>query len=278
MESSGFLHFKDVFSRRSIELLYDYVINIDLQEETLKYIHVSYDYNSGVMKTPTKNASNSQTFFENIKEHLNGYNFNVNSNNRIVFQLYNKNQNPDISVSNQKLPDGTFLAKLYSRESMNFVKNFFAKNKQFIENLVSLNKKLYPYLSIYPVHEYTKLFINRPNCLDQEVHCDQPDEIERNTMYLIIPLNDCDEDMGTTVFYDNRQVKKYFTKGDDSWYNKGLVKNLDNDQKKIFELAEYNVPFQVGDAIIFFGDTIHRGTRNQSKKSRLFLHMAFQKN
>lgn len=117
-----------------------------------------------------------------------------------------------------------------------------------------------------------------PNCADQEVHCDLPNATkQRNTIYIIIPLNDCDEHMGTTVFYDDKHVGKYSTK-DESWFNKGHLENLDDKMRKEFKLAEYNVPFQVGDAILFFGDSIHRGTRNQSTKTRCFLHVAFQKN
>lgn len=277
MESRGFLHIKDAFSRRSIELLFEYFRKIYLQGDEVEYKYVNYDNHSGLI-SPSTNASHSHTFLENIKEHLNGYNFNVNSNNRTVFQLYNRHQNPNIAITNQKLDDGTHLGKLYSRESMNFVKDFFTKNKKFVENLVSLNKKIFPFLSKYPVHEYTKLFVNRPGCADQEVHCDLPNETEhRNVIYIIIPLNDCNEDMGTTVFYDNKRVGKYFVK-DESWFNKGKLENFDQDMKKNFKLAEYNVPFQIGDAILFFGDSIHRGTRNKSDKSRFFLHTAWTKN
>jgi ectoine hydroxylase-related dioxygenase (phytanoyl-CoA dioxygenase family) len=273
----AFLHMKNTFSRRSIELLFDHVKKIHSQEVLVYHKNVSYDENSGSI-TPLHNQSNSQSCFEDIKDHLTGYNFNVNSNNRTVFQLYNAIQNRELALNDQKLQDGTVLGRLYSRESMNVVKNFFAKNKQVIENLVCLNKKLYPFLTEYPIHQYTKLFANMPNCPDQELHCDFPDETEhRNTIYIIIPLNDCDKDMGTTVFYDNNYVGKYFVK-DESWYNKGKIENLDENVKEEFKLAEYNVPFKIGDAVIFFGDSIHRGTRNQSGKIRYFLHMAWRKN
>lgn len=280
LESRGFLHIKDGFSRRSVATLYDHFRKLDLQE-SIKFKYVSYDQNSGLLKNPKKSlkvGSDSESSFENLKDHLSSYNFNVNSVERTVIQLFNLRCNSDIAVSNQKLPDGTLLAKLYSIESMNFVKDFFSKNKQLVENVVFLNKKLHPYLSIYPVHKYTKLFFNMPNCADQEVHCDLPIETNhRNTIYIIIPLNDCDEHMGTTVFYDNRCAGKYFTK-DESWFNKGHIESLDDNMKHDLKSAEYDVPFQMGDAIVFFGDSIHRGTRNQSKKTRCFIHMAFSKN
>lgn len=273
----GFVHLQDVFSRRSIEILYDYIGKINFDERLVEFKYASYDEKSGLFKPPGL----VQGFREpdpkplTLKDHLTGYNHNVNSDKRCVLQLYNQNH-VTVDLTERKLANGTVLARKYTQETVNFLKTFFLRNKQFVENLVVHNKKLYPFLCKYPVHKYTKLFVNEPNCGDQEVHCDQPDQTERDTMYLIIPLDDCDKDMGTTVFYDNKHVGKYFTNGD-SWFNKGHVENFDNEMKKDFELAEYNVPFQVGDAIVFFGDTMHRGTCNRSKKSRKFLHIAWTK-
>ena len=276
----GFVHIEDAFTRKSIDILHDAFTTIDFEEDAIKFQYVGYDEKSGSITRPT--TPDGRLIFqgletESLRDHFKAYNFHVNSQGRTVIQLYNEKQNPDLQVSEERLPDGNLLGRVLSTSTMDYVARFFAKNKQLIENLVTRNKKLYQYFREYPVHEYTKLFLNEPGCANQEVHCDKPvEDTRRNTMYVVIPLNDCDEDMGTTIFYDNALVAKYFT-GEDAWFNRGNVENFGNEMKKDFETAEYNVPFKAGNAILFFGDSIHRGTRNISSKTRVFLHMAWRK-
>lgn len=273
----GFFHIKNAFSEKSVEILYKCLKIDDVEKSSVKYQWITYNHESDLIKPLRDNETDQQSWhFENMIDYLRGYNFNVNSDQRTVFQLYNRNINPNCTVSDEKLPDGTSLGRLYSNDSIDKVRELFSRNEQFVNNLLSQNKTLYPYMSEYPIHEYTKLFINRPGCNDQEVHCDSPLDNERDSMYIIIPLTDCDEDMGTTVFYEDRRIRKYINT-DESWYNKGLVEQLNNDMKNDFESSEYNVPFKAGDAVIFFGDTAHRGTRNRSDKPRLFLHVGLKK-
>jgi|TARA_B110000240_G_C13412780_1_gene415926 hypothetical protein len=263
MESHGFVHIKNVFPRKSIEIVSNYLQQIDFNEKSIEYNNISYDDKNGIIKD-----LKCETI--GMKDYLVGYNFNVNSDQRTVIQMYYTGLDGDAG----DVPN-PYLGKLCSNDTMRNVKQFSRRNKQMIENILSQTNELYPYLSKYPKHDYTKLFINEPGCKDQELHCDDPEDIEREKMYIIIPLNDCDTDMGTTIFYDANHVGKYLT-NDESWYNKGPLENLNGKIKEDFQLAEYNVPFQIGDAVLFFGDSVHRGTCNRSDKNRLFLHLAFR--
>lgn len=108
----------------------------------------------------------------------------------------------------------------------------------------------------------------------QEVHQDSPEGMNR--IFITIPLEKTSKEMGPTVFYDERIVKKYRVKsgGDNKKLgNIGYYKDMKGEKKAGFEKGREQYELVEGDITIHRDITYHNGGENKTNKTRKFLFL-----
>lgn len=240
INNKGFLHLRNIFSLRSIELVLKYVTNIQ------------YDYKINFFDKNTKSES-----YETLGNHLYGNNNTIQKEEkRVVIQLFLENAMIDNTKNRQ-----------YDKEDLEYVQNLFKNSYKIVSNLIECSNDLYKVLHTYCMST-VKIYFAKPDCEDQEIHCDAPNE---DAIILLIPLIDYDLKMGTTVLFDKNYLERY---DKESFF---YFDTIGIESKHDFEKAKYDVNFKVGDAILFKSDTFHFGGKNMSNHDRIFLHLVFEK-
>ena len=240
LNQKGFIHFKNIFDINEVNNYFKYIKSIDYNKK-IKY------------------NTNQITNIKPLKNYLLGYNPNVSNKNKDVIQLYaiiiNETLTRSLIFKNEKQP-------IYD---MNMT------NLQLLTKLIN-NSILSQLLNEYYVLSI-KYFINKPNSNEQEIHCDDPIKKYGEEIICVIPLN-YNSNGGTTTFYNNEFVNKYKNISNKrKLYNIGYFDNLSENIKKDFLNAEYKHIFNIGDCILFKGDTFHNGTKNKSNYNREFLYI-----
>lgn len=280
LKKNGFEHIPNAFTRKSIELIsnyfmksnfskFEYIIHYDvvLQDDIIKHGKY-YDEDDFIENFKI----NSEKLSMNLFEALHSENVYVNNENRSVTQISTNliyNGIPKYQKNKNKNESDQQTISIRDHFDLIYVTNFIKMNIKLIGNLI-FNNVLHNYLKDYLFFD-AKIFINKPGCKNQEIHADAPNE---DNMLLLIPLNDCDINHGTTVFYDNAIVQKYAKP--DLW-KLGNIDTLEAEMKTNFEKAQYKVPFKIGDAVLFNTKTFHNGTSNTSNSNRIFLSIFLEK-
>ena len=272
--SKGFIHISNVFTKKSIDILTNFYVKYNFNELIHYDIVSEENFKANINKLDIDEIIDN--FRINDKQesmgmdiYLSGKNFYVNNDNREVIQL-STNLNNGLQLFRFVKKEGTEekFAFIFDRTDIQYVLNFMFINMKYIDNLLTGNNVLYKYLRGYNFID-SKIFINKPGCKNQEIHCDSPNE---NNLLLLVPLSDCDDNSGTTVLFDNEIVAKYLKP---NLYKLG---NFESDEmKEDFSKSEYKKPFKIGDAIIYNTKTFHYGSQNISDKNRMFLSILFEK-
>ena len=238
--------------------------DVVLQDDIIKH-GKNYDEDDLIEKFKI----NSEKLSINLFEALHSENYYVNNENRSVTQIStNLNSGIPKYIKHKNESDQQTIS-IRDNSDMIYLINFIKMNIKLIGNLI-FNNVLHNYLKDYLFFD-AKIFINKPGCKTQEIHADAPNE---DNLLLLIPLNDCDTDHGTTAFYDNAIVQKYAKP--DLW-KLGNIDTLESEMKSNFEKAQYKVPFKIGDAVLFNTRTFHNGTCNTSNSNRVFLSILLEK-
>lgn len=239
----GFLHLKNIFTIKSLDLVSKYINSIRYDDK-IKYF----------------DKANGKQSYETLKDHLCGENYLVHNSSRDVVQIYLENA----LINNDQSQ------KIYDEYDVENISELFSKSYKIIANLIEYSNELYRILNSYCLTTI-KVFNNKPKCNTQEIHCDDPND---NAIILLVPLVDCDILMGTTILYDDKFVKKYFKKDQ---YKLGYLEELNDNMREDFLKGKYEEIFSKGDAILFKSTTFHSGSHNMSKDTRKFLHIVFEK-
>lgn len=149
-----------------------------------------------------------------------------------------------------------------------------------IENMF---EKLCGEKKIYQIM-YINLFEIFSGSPEQEIHWDAPEELNR---YLItIPLVDTTLEMGPTIFYSEKYVKKlrkkkifsesflpmeYYMAEKMKYGNIGFYHDQNNKDKKILKKARCQYELSKGDITVHRDITLHSGGINYTENIRAFL-------
>ena len=127
-----------------------------------------------------------------------------------------------------------------------------------IDNLIFTNSHLYRYIHDHD-HFFSKLFVNKHGCQDQEFHADLLHENYMDDIILLIPLNDCHDQMGTTEIIDNTFLHKYSIEKNNKTKlieiqslldDDTIVKPYQNIMNQDLIKSVFQSYFKVGDAIL----------------------------
>lgn len=205
----------------------------------------------------------------NGKDRLDGHNPFINNSGRTVIQVYQYD----------RLHDDNICIGAHERE-------YNLQNKDAIERSVSDSQHLESLLKDYRL-DHAKLFFNHPGCDTQEIHCDFADDFGvRDFLYMLIPLNNCNDNMGTTVFYYSYKVLDYLLAANPFLLPicineevQTIIEDVNSscDLNQVFSDSTYKKSFKIGEALLFLGDTYHQGTSNHSKDIRKFLYTGWTK-
>lgn len=283
LKTNGFTYLPNVFTKKSIEILKKRFENFNFE----KQMHFQICHFDLINKR-FYDLPNSHLLSESISNFVRGENYNVNSKSRIVRQLYMEG---GIGKYKFKVPEAYThdnryqIAHKYDIDHINNINLFFIQNKQIIDNLIFTNSHLYRYIHDHH-HFFTKLFVNKPGCQDQEFHADLLHENYMDDIILLIPLNDCHDQMGTTEIIDNTFLHKYSIEKNNKTKLIEIQSLLDDDTiEKPYQnimnqdliKSVFQSYFKVGDAILLKNSTIHRGTKNISSHDRIFIHVSLRK-
>ena len=275
LETNGYVHLKDVFTRKSIEILrryflrleYQRVMHYDIVEEGVYVENISGGIGN-VLKCKVNDHKLETTFGEIVE----GSNQHANSFNREVYEIIPENVR---HVGNHLVTysrDSRMItyARIFSEDSSLFYRDLLLTSKKYIENIVNMNKVLHPYLSSKYKLITARIFFNHPGCKTQEIHTDDSGDVE--TLVLIIPLTDFDVESRTTVIYVDRIVDEHTKKK-----SLGQLETLSSERKMKFMRAAYRGEFQVGDVVMYKSTNYHQGTENTSDRDRIFVHLILEK-
>ena len=268
LEKEGFLVIPKAFSNKEVNLLSDHFKSVDYDRK-MHFKTIQWDE---VRKDIHEQPSSTEDS-ESLSVFIDGHNVYVNCEGRVVRQLYMPIESVDkfkAAYPERRSEDGNYkIVKMFCDESMCFINDFFISNKKLLEKFIFTNKYVSKYTQGY-THMASKLFVNRPGCKDQEIHSDDLTP----GLILIVPLNDCDNRMGTTILYNDNIVKKY---NDSEELSFGHIESKSASVKADFSKAQTLKYFKAGDAVLFKTTTFHRGTENLSNKDRVFIYMHFTK-
>tara|TARA_X000000368_G_scaffold302742_1_gene241263 strand:+ start:169 stop:999 length:831 start_codon:yes stop_codon:yes gene_type:complete len=265
LNQKGFIHFKNIFDINKVNNYSEYIKSIDYEKQ-IKYNNISY----------TNQIINGKPMFMSLKKFLLGHNIYISNKNRDVIQLYaiifnERLTKPFIQFNQPNIPINQRIRSLIFENERPSIYNINITNLQLLTTLIN-NSILSKILNDYYILSI-KYFINKPNSNEQEIHCDEPNNQYGEGIICIIPLN-YNSNGGTTAFYNNEFVNKYKNiSNKQQLYNIGHVDNLSENIKKDFLNAEYKHIFNIGDCILFKGDTFHNGTKNKSNYNREFLYI-----
>lgn len=284
MKTNGFTYLPNVFTPKSIKLLKRRFDNFNFEKQMHFQICHFDCINQSFHDVP-----NSVSLSQSIADFVRGENYLVNSKSRTVHQLYSEGGCGiyRFKVPEAYTPDGRFqVAYRYDEDDITYINRFYLQNKQMIDNLIFTNSHLYKYVHDHDQF-FSKLFINKPGCQDQELHADLLNEYYMNDIILLIPLNDSYEQMGTTEMLDDAFLHKHSV--DKNNKNKLIeVQSLLDDSiekpnhvqeiiRQDLNKSKFRVYFKLGDAILLKNSTIHRGTKNISSNDRIFIHVSLRK-
>lgn len=107
----------------------------------------------------------------------------------------------------------------------------------------------------------------------QEVHQDSPEGMNR--IFITIPLENTSKEMGPTVFYDERIIKKYRRNVNKNLQmeNIGYYNDMEGEKKAAFEKGRVQYELEEGDITIHRDVTYHNGGENKTNKTRKFLFL-----
>lgn len=269
LNQKGFIHFKNIFDINEVNNYSKYIKSIDYNKK-IKYNNISY----------TNQIINIKPMFISLKNYLLGHNHFISNKNRYVIQLYAITFNqrltkPFIHYNQINIPTNKRIRSLIFENERPSIYNINMTNLQLLTKLIN-NSILSELLNEYYIMSI-KYFINKPNSNEQEIHCDEPKNTYGEQIICIIPLN-YNSNGGTTAFYNNEFVNKYKNiSNKQKLYNIGHFDNLSKNIKKDFLNAEYKHIFNIGDCILFKGDTFHNATKNKSNYNREFLYIVLIK-
>jgi len=265
IKSKGYLYLRNIITREKIIEIQKYIENIDFNH-SIKFNVVDI--------TKKTFVDNDHVLF--LGDFIDGHNNFVTGNiekDRQVFQLWQLAKDDRLNERNIQLSENNKnIGYNVKKESIDYVKDFFTKNKTFFDNTI-INYLLNIGILKNTYLTSIKLFYNLPNCCEQEIHID---DIEDDISYLTIPLN-FHEKYGNTVVYDNRYVNKYKKIISKNLLNFGYINTYNEEKKNDFLKAESKEMLNVGDILVFGGHTFHKGEKNMSKYPRMFLHLRFKK-
>ena len=269
LEKNGYVHLKNVFTRKSIDILQNFVISIDFQN-TMQYDIVEqsvYENNiSNGIQYVLKLKQNDIELFTTFGDIIEGSNMHANSLKRDVYELVPETvRHVERRFISRSCDSDRIYYRIFNEESSIFHRDVIMKTSKYIHNLIDTNITLYSYL-----HNCTlitaRVFFNRPGCLTQEIHID--DSVE--TLVVIIPFTDFNKNSGTTIVYDDHIV-------DEQMKDKtiGHFHELSIKRKEKFGMASYKPELNIGDVLIYKSTTYHHGTENISNENRVFLHLIY---
>ncbi len=271
LDVNGYVHIKNVFTRRSIDILRNFIIGIDFHN-TMQYDIVEqsvYEKNISngiqyVLKFKQNDIELSTTFGDIIE----GSNMHADSLKRDVFELVPETvKHVERRLILQSCDSDRLYYRIFNEERTIFHRDVIMKTSNYIHNLIDTNKAMYSYINKCTLIT-ARVFFNRPGCLTQEIHID--DSLE--TLVVIIPFTDFKKNSGTTIVYDNHIV-------DEQMKHKtiGHFNELSAERKEKFGMASYKPELNIGDVLIYKSTNYHHGTENCSNEDRVFLHLSYQK-
>ena len=273
LSKTGFIHIKNIFDNIDIKNICNSLQNVNFDDNIIDCDAINIDYE----------IINDKPVKKSLKYVLLGINHNINCNEKDIIQLYSTNIIVSITsiiqhFENRDLPEEQQIGYLIYKKHYSFIENIIVKNSKLIEKLLNkfIINKIIDNVKIISI----KYFKNKPNCSEQEIHCDEPIplnyDLNLESYICIIPLNK-NINGGTTVLYDNKYVNKFKNVSDkNSLFNIAYVDDLDKDIKKFFLKGRYETIFDVRDIVIFKGDTFHHGTKNKSNFNREFLYVQLE--
>lgn len=222
--------------------------------------------------------------------------------NEVIFNVIQTHKCIDGSnpyVTNINRQALTLYSNVYNKNhSNNPYVNRKREEYQYVENTI-INSLIPPIDNFFHILNIKKwaiigitVFICPPGCKEQEIHHDAPPD--KNRFFITIPLHDTSIDMGPTIFYNNKYLKKF-----KSTYKPmdtpPIPKNIPNEKiengygvigflndnipyKDEFRTARVQNSLQIGDIQVHRDITFHSGGNNNSNKERRLLFFVIDVN
>ena len=263
LNKQGFIHMKNTLSINIIAEIYEYLNNINFN-------YIIYHDKINLIK---KRKMNTIPVKMSLQTFLDGHNIHIKQYNRKVYQLWLPQFEkwkimPIFYFDNDKN-----IGSLIQDKSMNYVIALCVNNQKVFNKLFTTTnlQNIFKNYNIMGI----KYFINEPGCDEQEIHTD---DIYGDTIFVTIPLN-FHKNFGTTSVYNNQIVNKYkniYINKKRNLNNIGNINDFNVEEKIDFLKAEYKESINIGDILIFKGDTFHKGGKNLSDETRHFIHITLK--